>query len=205
MNSQIATLRDLKPTQIALGMAHVRLKMMETRSVNECARGAFFSQRAIAVVRAPANRLHVVDHHHWARAWIELGMAEAPINLVADFAMLDESAFLANMNRRGWLHPYDERGTRVGLDIIPESVADMPDDPYQSLAAFLRLAGVFENPGEFNAKFAWADFLRKRVSGDPHSVEGFANMLAMAFRLSNTREARALPGYLGTSHESVNR
>jgi hypothetical protein len=71
-------------------------------------------------------------------------------------------------------HPYDERGTKVDVDKIPKSVADMPDDPYQSLAAFLRVGGAFENPGEFNAKFAWADFLRHWVTGDPHSVEGFA-------------------------------
>nr|WP_132459712.1 ParB-like protein [Paraburkholderia sp. BL8N3] len=48
---------------------------------------------------------------------------------------------------------------KVEVDNLPGTVADMPDDPYQSLAAFLRIAGVFQNPGEFNAKFAWADYL----------------------------------------------
>jgi hypothetical protein len=35
------------------------------------------------------------------------------------------------------------------------------------------MAGIFENPGEFNAKFAWADYLRRRVSGNSETIEGF--------------------------------
>jgi hypothetical protein len=93
---------------------------------------------------------------------------------------------------------------KVDVDKIPKSVADMPDDPYQSLAAFLRVGGAFENPGEFNAKFAWADFLRHWVIGDPHSVEGFAWMPATACRLSRSPGARALPGYLRIERESTN-
>jgi hypothetical protein len=105
------------------------------------------------------------------------------------------SGWRHTMIDEGWIHPYNERGEKVSIDSLPMTVADMPDDPYQSLAAFLRVAGVYENPGEFNAKFAWADYLRKRVSGNPETVEGFAEMLAMSYRIAHTAEARSLPGY----------
>jgi hypothetical protein len=36
----------------------------------------------------------------------------------------------------------------------------MTDDPYLSLAAFLYVAGVYDDAGEFNPKFVWADYLR---------------------------------------------
>jgi hypothetical protein len=75
-------------------------------------------------------------------------------------------------------------------------VGQLPDDVFQSLAAFIRTAGVFENPGEFNAKFAWADFFRQRISLRPSTVEGFAQMLAEAFTCCRLVEAKALPGFV---------
>jgi hypothetical protein len=202
MNSAvIAKLRDLLPTQFALGMVQVKVKMQRTAEVPAAQREAFLAKLAISVVRGP-EYLHIVDHHHWTRAWIELGIEAAPIHVKADFSDLDKVAFLSSMIDRGWIHPYDERGEKVPNDSLPRAVADMPDDPYQSLAAFLRGAGVFENPGEFNAKFAWADYLRKYVTGNATTMEGFAVMLAMAFRIAHTEEARSLPGYR-TDYESA--
>lgn len=195
MKESSATLRDLRPTQFALGMVQVRQKMAETRSVCADARYAFMEQRVIAVVRGPRGALHVIDHHHWAQAWIELGIERAPVQVKMDFRDLDDIDFLAAMMERGWVHPFNERGEKVDIGTLPPSVAQMPDDPYQSLAAFLRIARVFENPGGFNAKFAWSDYLRQHVTGDSGTIEGFAEMLATAFRFAHTPEARALPGY----------
>lgn len=203
MKESSATLLDLRPTQYAVGMVQVRRKMGETRRVGAGERYAFMEERAIAVVRGPRSRLHVIDHHHWARAWIELRIERAPVHVKGDFSDLDDIDFLAAMMERGWLHPFNERGEKVDVASLPRTVAEMPDDPYQSLAAFLRIAQVFENPGEFNAKFAWADYLRKQVTGDSGTIEGFADMLATAFRFAHTQEARALPGYLGNAPMSA--
>ncbi|MGT2477720.1 ParB-like protein [Paraburkholderia terrae] len=197
MNAASARLLDLVPTQFALGMVQVRSKMAQTRQVPAIQRDAFMHKLAIAVVCGPGGRLHVIDHHHWSRAWIELGIEAAPVHIKADFADLETAGFLRKMDEHGWIHPYNERGEKVPIDTLPVTVADMPDDPYQSLAAFLRVAGVYENPGEFNAKFAWADYLRKRVTGNPATIEGFAEMLAAAYRVAHTGEARLLPGYRG--------
>jgi hypothetical protein len=87
-------------------MVQVRAKMVETRRVDDRARDAFFFERAIAVVRAPNDRFHVVDHHHWARARIELGVAEAPVKLVADLGALDEPAQVSTGGRTAPQIPY---------------------------------------------------------------------------------------------------
>lgn len=196
MKESTATLLDLRPTQFAVGMVQVRRKMAETRVVCNAERYGFMEKRAIAVVRGPRSQMYVIDHHHWARAWIELGIERAPVQIKMDFRDLDDIDFLAAMMERGWVHPFNERGQKVDIGSMPQTVAQMPDDPYQSLAAFLRIARVFENPGEFNAKFAWADYLRQHVTGDSGTIEGFADMLAAAFRFAHTREAQALPGYI---------
>lgn len=195
MNPAAARLLELRPTQFALGMVQVRSKMAQTRQVPVGERNAFMEKMAIAAVRGPRGHLYVIDHHHWTRAWIELGIEEAPICVRADLGALDDLSFRSAMADRGWIHPYNERGEEVPVESIPTTVADMPDDPYQSPAAFLRVAGVYENPGEFNAKFAWADYLRERVNGSPETVEGFAEMLATAYRMARAPAARSLPGY----------
>ncbi|WP_410857763.1 ParB-like protein [Paraburkholderia sp. SIMBA_054] len=84
---------------------------------------------------------------------------------------------------------------RIPKSGLPESVGQA-DDVFQSPAAFIRTAGVFENPGEFNAKFAWADYFRQRISLRPSAVDGLAQMLAEAFTCSRLVEARALPGFM---------
>lgn len=78
---------------------------------------------------------------------------------------------------------------------MPASILTMPDDPYQSIAAFVRVAGVYRDPPRFNAKFAWADFFRSRVKGDFGTIAGFAMALAQAHKVSRDEEARTLPGY----------
>jgi hypothetical protein len=62
----------------------------------------------------------------------------------------------------------DERGEKVSIESLPRTVADMPDDPYQHE---IRVGGL--SP-------------RTREWGDPESVEGFAEMLALAFQIAKT-------------------
>lgn len=112
MKESTATLLDLRPTQFAVGMVQVRQKMAETRGVCTAEPYDFMEKRAIAVVRGPRGQLHVIDHHHWARAWIELGIERAPVQVKMDFRDLDDIDFLAAMLERGWLHPFNERGEK---------------------------------------------------------------------------------------------
>jgi hypothetical protein len=149
---------------------------------------------ALRVVRGPDGKLHVIDHHHWARAWFEFGMDEVPVEVTCNFSALSSTAFITAMHSRGWLHPYNECGRRTAVEEMPDSISAMPDDPYQSIAAFVRTAGVFRDSPPFNAKFAWADYFRRRVIGDFYSISGFAKALADAIRVSRDADARGLPG-----------
>lgn len=80
MDANVARLLELIPTQFALGMVQVRSKMAQTRQMPASRQDAFMDKMAIAVVRGPGGRLHVVDHHHWSRAWVDLGFEKAPVN-----------------------------------------------------------------------------------------------------------------------------
>nr|WP_158447279.1 ParB/Srx family N-terminal domain-containing protein [Paraburkholderia sp. BL8N3] len=193
----IVRIDDLKPTQGALGLEHVHEKMAVTGQHSADALPGFLREHALRVVRGPGERLHVIDHHHWARAWHKLGMQEAPAVVDRDFSALSPEKFIEAMNARGWIHSYDERGRPMKIEQLPRTIAAMPDDPYLSIAAFARMAGVFEDPPDFNAKFAWADFFRTRVSGNFGTISGFAKALAQAIETSRNPAARRLPGFIG--------
>jgi len=190
-----ARIDELKPTQGALGMEHVREKMRLTSEQPDDRRAAFMDEHALRLVRGPGGTLHVIDHHHWARAWHELGIAVVPVSIACDFSDRDHDAFLAAMKEHGWIHPFDAQGNEISVEALPPSIAAMPDDPYLSLAAFVRMAGMFEDSPEFNAKFAWADYFRERIQGDFASTAGFAKALAQAVAASREDEARELPGF----------
>jgi len=189
-----ARIDELKPTQGALGMEHVREKMHLTSATPQHERAAFMREHALRVVRGPGGALHVIDHHHWARAWHELGIETAPVAIACDFSDRDHDEFIAAMQDRGWLHPCDTQGSEISADALPASIAAMPDDPYLSLAAFVRVAGMYADSPELNAKFAWADYFRERIQGDFTSIAGFAKALAQAVAASREDEARSLPG-----------
>jgi hypothetical protein len=57
----------------------------------------------------------------------------------------------------------DEHGILRGVAAIPSNVAGLIDDPYRSLAAFVRNAGGYIKTPEPSAGFQWADFFRTRV------------------------------------------
>lgn len=186
----------LRPTQGAIGYVQVEAKKSSYRELEPGKRRSFAEEQAIAVVLGPSGALHIIDHHHWARAWIDMGLPEAPIRIKEDFSGLSNQQFVGAMSERGWLHAFDEHGREFNVSDLPRSIESIPDDVFQSVAAFIRIAGVFGNPGEFNAKFAWADFFRQRVATRPSNVDGFALMLADAFAVSRLPEAKALPGYI---------
>jgi hypothetical protein len=135
----------LRPTQGAVGQVQVLAKRARYLELSPAKRRSFVEQQAIKVVRGPSGDLHIVDHHHWSRAWFDMGLPEAPVQIAEDFSSLSRAQFLEEMARRGWLHPFDHCGREISVEQLPRSVPELPDDVYQSIAAFLRIAGVYDN------------------------------------------------------------
>ncbi|WP_425267477.1 ParB-like protein [Cupriavidus lacunae] len=197
----IAELSRLRPTQLTLGYIHVCHKMEVTqRHADPDDREAlrrFMRGHRIKTVAGPGGELYVIDHHHWARAWLDLGYQWAPVLVLQDFSRLSAAAFWKRMRRLGHVHPYDERGKRLGPKALPSTVRGMRDDPYRSLAAFTREAGAYRKPGNAYGDFCWAGFLRDRVEQDLGSIAGFGLALTESIRLARSARARRLPGYCG--------
>ena len=189
---------ELRPTQITVGLREVKQKRAAWRKLAKKKDGEFLGQHMIPVLKGPKDHLFVVDHHHLARALIEEGVEAVLVDVQADLSKLGKEEFWVFCDNRGWCHPYDAKGERAGFGHIPKAIADMPDDPFRSLAGALRRAGGCAKETTPFSEFIWADFLRRRV--ETREVEGdFDKALAEALKLAKGKAASHLPGWCGPS------
>jgi len=191
---------ELHPTQITVGMEEVRAKRKEWRGKGDDSAAAFLGRHMIPVVLGPKSRSYVIDHHHLARALHDEGVPHVLTTLVADLSRLDQNAFWVVLDNRGWMHPFDDSGKRRGYKAIPQTVAELIDDPYRSLAGALRRGGGFAKDTTPFSEFLWADFLRRRI--ERKRIErNFDHAVEEALRLARLPEADYLPGWCGPVDE----
>ena len=190
-------IKELRPTQITVGMREVTAKRARWREEGGKKKAAeFLGRHMIPVVLGPKGRHYITDHHHLARALHEEGVKDVLISVVADIHKLEPDAFWFVMENRNWMHAFDDKGQRRGHTDIPKLVSDLVDDPFRSLAGELRRAGGYAKDTTPFSEFLWADFLRRRMKRK--AVEdNFNHALEKALQLAKGRDAGYLPGWCG--------
>ena len=187
---------DLKPTQMTVGFREVAEKRKSWRAQASEKGATFLGKHMIPVVVGPKGRFFVTDHHHLARALIDEGVENVLINIVADLSKIDRESFWVVMDCRGWCHPYDSDGVRRGFADIPQSMTELVDDPFRSLAGELRRSGGFAKDTTPFSEFIWADFLRRKIKRKAVEKD-FDGALASALKLAKSQDAGYLPGWCG--------
>ncbi|MBY4898535.1 ParB/Srx family N-terminal domain-containing protein [Cupriavidus sp. AU9028] len=190
-------LAQLHPTQMTVGLHHVHSKMATTARHQGRKQIELLDRHRLHVVIGPGPAFYVIDHHHWARAWHDLGIESVPVVIKHNWSRLPPDRFWLEMEARHLVHPYDEYGERQALAALPHSIGDMRDDPYRSLEAFAQLAGGYEKVKQAYPDFRWADFFRRHIDGPLDTVADFALALALAVKLARSGKARGLPGWIG--------
>jgi hypothetical protein len=189
-------IKDLRPTQITVGMREVAEKRKQWREQKGRKGGEFLGHHMIPVVLGPNRRNYVIDHHHLARALYDEGVKSVLVTVISDLSKLDRDAFMVVLDNSGWMHPFDEEGRRRDYAMIPKSIKDLEDDPFRSLAGELRRAGGFAKDTTPFSEFLWPDFLRRRISRK--SVEAsFDKALNQALKDAKSQAANYLPGWCG--------
>ena len=186
----------LRPTQMTVGLREVREKRRQWEQIADKNGSEFLGKHMVPTVLGPKGRHYVLDHHHLVRALLDEGVTEVLATVEADLSGLKKASFWVFLDNRAWCHPYDAAGIRQGFDAIPDSIGELKDDPYRSLAGELRRAGGFAKDTTPFSEFLWADFLRGRIK--PKAVaKDFAEALSNATVLAKTKEASYLPGWCG--------
>ena len=187
---------ELHPTQITVGMREVKAKRKRWRDERGKKREEFLAKHLIPVILGPNDRHYVIDHHHLARALHDEGVENVLVTTVADLSKLERESFWFVLDCHNWMHPFDDKGRRLGYKDIPKSVKDLVDDPFRSLAGELRRAGGFAKDTTPFSEFIWADFLRQRIKRK--SIENdFDQAMEHAMAMAKSQDANYLPGWCG--------
>jgi hypothetical protein len=189
-------LKELRPTQITVGMREVEEKRRRWRKEHGKKAGEFLASHMIPVVLGPKQRRYVTDHHHLARALHEEGVTHVATTVVLDLSRLEPDSFWFVLDNRGLTHPFDAKGERRRYRDIPDTIEELVDDPYRSLAGELRRVGGFAKDTTPFSEFLWADFLRRRIDRDQIDKH-FKRALDEALKMAKREDADYLPGWCG--------
>lgn len=189
-------IKDLRPTQITVGMREVSAKRKAWKSKGPDKEAAFLGSHLVPVINGPDGHAYVVDHHHLTRALLDEGQDKVAVTVIADLSRVHPDSFWFVMDNRNWMHPYDDHGRRQDTAALPTSMKDLIDDPYRSLAGELRLAGGYAKDTTPFSEFLWADFFRRRISR-ADIEESFDQVLKDTLSLARSEDANYLPGWCG--------
>ena len=193
----LVPLNQLRPTQGAVGMRAVARKRAKVekrvRAGNQVER--YLEQRPIPIVLGPGNQLFMIDHHHLGMALWQAEIETAVTIVIEDFSVLPAAVFWRRMEAGGWLYPFNEDGQRIPPSKLPARIKGLRPDSFRDLASSVRDAGGYHKSSTAYAEFEWADFFRARIA---HRLvdRDYDAAVRKARRLSRTREARDLPGFI---------
>jgi hypothetical protein len=195
-----ARIADLRPTQIRRGLREVANKRLgwrvRLRRINSGG-----APRLIApVVRGADGRLYLVDRHHLLRGGQVAGVEAVLVRPIADFSKLSTKGFWGALDARGWRHPYDAAGQRQPFSEIPDAIDRLLDDPFRRLASAVRRRGGFTKTPKLFSEFAWADYLRPRVSREVLAND-FEAALCLAMVAAGSPNARDMPSWRPTQSD----
>ena len=187
---------DLRPTQGSIGVREVMRKVASWSALDVQDERRFLGDHMIPVVIGPKERHYIIDNHHLTRALHEAGLSEVLVRPVAFLHRLEADEFWHVMDCHNWIYLYGATGQRIGVDSLPKTVAEMPDNPFRSLAGDVRRAGGYAKDTAPYSEFLWADFLRRRMKV-PQLGKDYDAAVGEALALAHSSKARHLPGWCG--------
>jgi hypothetical protein len=187
----------LRPTQITVGMVEVHDKAKRLKALRDHPHHLkeFLAEHPIPAVEGPEEKYFVIDHHHLGRAMCEADVDGALLDVVHDLSKLAPAAFWLEMDRQKWVHPYDDKGDKKDFDQIPHHLSKLLDDPYRSLAAYVRNAGGYDKSQKPFAEFVWADFFRPRIKAELLK-DDFDKAVLQALAFAGSALCSKMPGFI---------
>ncbi len=189
---------SLRPTQFAVGMLEVDEKIKILSSYSKKKFRKYLRDSRVPVVLSPRGEMYVTDNHHFLSVCYNMGVSTVNIEVIEDFSRtkLNFAQFWRVMKKRKSLYPYCQFGEGPREPIyLPKDIRGLADDPYRSLAWFVRKSGGFENSEKNFAEFQWANFFRNKKLLKSSGSWGFARALVKASQLAQSAEAKHLPGF----------
>jgi hypothetical protein len=189
-----AKVKDLRPTQLTVGMLEVEVKRKRLAGMSAAVRESFLEAHPMPAVLGPGGELYITDHHHLARAAFDLKIDQACFEVDEDFSSMSQDKFWAEMDKQSWVHPLDHNGVRHRYGSIPPTLDKLVDDVYRSVAGFVRDAGGYDKTHTAFAEFIWADFFRRQIPIED-VTEDFKSAVKRGIELARSPLAKRIPGF----------
>ncbi len=185
---------DLEPTQQFIGKKVALLKrdMLEELSKDE--RRDYLRDNPIPVIKGPDGKYHMVDHHHLSYGARLAGRDNVYIKLLHDWSKMSSmNVFWEKMKAKKLVFLFDANGKPIPVSALPGSVMRMEDNPFRSLAYFVREKGGYRKTKIPFAEMYWALFFQANMKIDP-APWGFEKAIEEAYDLARSDKAVGLPG-----------
>ena len=174
-------IKDLSPTQFAVGKAEIEVRAGRMRKKLKKDPGKlhdYLRVRPIPIV-VRGDRFYLVDHHHLVRALYDVENASRGKNIcvyvkvLGNASSLEEVYFWKTMHADNLVYLFDQAGGGPQPpQTLPAHIKDLAFDPYRSLAWIVREQhGYIKNNVPFS-EFKWANFFRTRVLLDQDILAG---------------------------------
>lgn len=189
---------DLRPTQFAVGMLEVDEKIKIVQAYGKKQLKVYVRENPVPVVLSPEGQMYLVDHHHFLAVCYHVGIKKVRVDVVKDLSKrrMTYAQFWKWMFKTRHAYPFCQfgEGPRKAM-YLPKDIRGVADDPYRSIAWFVRKTGVFENSARNFAEFQWANFFRERKLLDRLGPAGLPKALITAVALAQSPAAKNLPGF----------
>jgi hypothetical protein len=179
-------------------MLEVDEKIQAVGKLSKKKRKRFVRETVVPVIRGHDRQFYVVDHHHFLVVCYHLGISKVRVRVVRDLSgkRATYSKFWKWMRSNRKSYPYCQFGEGPRKELyLPKDIRGLADDPYRSLAWFVRKAGAFKNSEKNFAEFTWANFFRSKKLLDRDGLGGIDRAMLAAVALAQSKEAAKLPGF----------
>jgi hypothetical protein len=192
-------LRDLRPTQLCVGLAEIQSRINDFRRDTSEQRRNYLQQKPVPLVRSAAGDLWMIDRHHRLRGLMDLDPEATAFGyIVLEIEVGDRGSVLARLESLGWLYLHDGRGLGPQpAGKLPDTLMGLQDDPYRSLVWKLKKQKVIQAaPLIPFHEFRWGAWLRSRTLPPFHSL-CLDPALPAARALARSQAASHLDGWIG--------
>ncbi len=196
------TIDLLHPTQISIGLQQVldkEKKILSKHNIDN-----YLKKKIVPIIIGPHNIYYMIDHHHLTRTIYNLDLKYVYYKILKDWSYLNYNDFWYKMYNKKFIWLYDEKGNKLDLksflDLLPNHVKHLKNDPYRSLAGIIRKKKGFNKDWTPFSEFIWANFYRNfnlDLSYDNNNIT--ENIIKKAINISNSSLAKDLPGYIISS------
>jgi hypothetical protein len=190
-------INKLLPTQAVVGQLEVNHKIAALESMGQEKQRNYMLAHIAPVVIDHKGKLHLVDHHHLARAILQSKLRNTMyIQIIQDMSWMGEVMFLKEMAKKNYLYLKTKNGKDMDYYDLPKSFKKLEDDPYRSLAWMVRENNGFCKIMVPFSEFVWANFFRNRINISKKDLH-LKKALKKAIKLAKSKAAADLPGYIG--------